>query len=114
MAFLQLFGRLEACFTIVSPRLDFDGFAVREFVKVNGLPTLCVPPRAVRSVNGPTKPDRLCLRGGAPYVKQFVVDLVKDRLRRKLASQTCADCSSPPHTPALVMRNLWSGGNTFF
>ncbi len=26
----------------------------------------------------------------------------------------CADCSSPPHTPALVTRNLWSGGNTIF
>jgi len=26
----------------------------------DGLTTLYVPPRAVRSVNGPTKPDRLC------------------------------------------------------
>ncbi len=36
----------------------------------DGLTTSYVPPRAVRSVNGPTKPDRLCSRGGASFANQ--------------------------------------------
>ncbi len=43
-----------------------------------GLTNQHVPPRAVQLVNGPTKPDRLCRRGGAPFNEMVMAASKRD------------------------------------
>ena len=81
-----------------------------------------VPPRAVQLVNGPTKPDRLCRRGGAPFSEttrsgrghefltargSFSWDSSPRPLQKKQRARSVCRRRA---RPALVMRNLWSGG----
>lgn len=68
--------------------------------------------RRVRCDRSPVRPSPIGCAHAVGHLYEYLRVSVPCRVAGN--KSPCADCPSPPHTPALVMQIPWSGGKRFF